>query len=64
MIYLVEKEGFKPSAALFLSCEQAEVDGKKFYPDTPFTVKEITIGEARERIREWERVYKTKWTRP
>ncbi len=50
MRYLVQKEGFKDSARIFRTEQEALEDGKRFYPNTPYKVIPITDKEAQERL--------------
>jgi len=60
MPYLVEKEGFKDSASIHDTRDKAIEDGTFFWPNIPFTVREITDGEAQERIERYHKRLKAK----
>jgi len=60
MPYLVVKEGFKDSASIHKTREDAIEDGKFFWPYIPFTVKEITEDEAQKRIERYHKRLRAK----
>jgi hypothetical protein len=45
---------------IFATPEQAQSDGEFFWPNIPFTVREITETEAKERIERYHKRLKAK----
>ena len=55
MPYVVLKEGFKDSAVICNTREEAEENGKFYWPTIPFTVKEISELEAAARTERYNK---------
>lgn len=51
MKFLVEKQGFKDSAAIFNTHAEAKRDADVYWPEIPYTIRRITDSEAQERTR-------------
>jgi hypothetical protein len=55
MKYLVQKQGFKDSAAIFDTVEQANHDATRFYPDVPYEIIPISDDETTLRMAKYHK---------
>ena len=56
--YLVQKKGFRQSAAIYSTKKAAESAGVLFYPDVPFKIVKISDSDARKRKAMFEKRFK------
>lgn len=58
--YLVKKKGFKDSAAMFRTREEAVKDAERYFPNVPYRLQRITTEEAKKRLEKYKKRLKGK----
>lgn len=58
--YLVQKKGFKDSAAIFRTRKEAVKDAERYYPNASYRISRITTEEAKKRMGQYKKRLKGK----